>query len=231
MSALAILAAVLTGCEPAPPPDAAKCNVVRPTLRFAIDVPEGWTWTDFAGDVVLEITRAPTDEVPAAGPADESPAPAPDAAPKGASDTDTGAPGAPAPAPSASAAKGATDASGFADDLATRHRARTQAVVHVAAIDRGGLSLDAWADQTVASSQELQRDLEVLSREPARLVDGRPALRIVLKNPRGLEPFIQELWLTVVDDRAYAVIATAPESQVPGAREAFDHCFRTFVAW
>jgi len=217
------LAAALAGCEPSPPPAAADCNVVRPALRFAIDVPEGWTWTDLAGDVVLEITLAPADEAPAPAPGT---APAPDAAPKTA--TDASAPGA---APGASAPKGETAAADFADDLARLHRARTQAVVHVAAIDRDGLSLDAWADQTLASSRELQRDLEVLSREPARLADGRPALRLVLENPRGLEPFVQEMWLTVTDDRAYAVIATAPEGKVPAARKAFDHCFSTFVAW
>ena len=213
MLVLGTLAAALAGCEPAPPPAAERCDVVRPTFRFAIDVPDGWAWTDLAGDVVLEIVRVP---------ADDAAAPAPDEAP---------AASAPGQAPAAPAADAAADGPDFADDAARRHRARTQAVVHVAVVDRGDLSLDAWADQAVASSRELQRDLEVLAREPARLSDGRPALRLVLKNPRGLEPFIQEMRLAVTEGRAYAVIATAPESKAAEAREAFDHCFSTFIAW
>jgi len=59
MSAAAILAVlVAAGCEPKPPPEAAKRSVVRPLIGLAIDVPQGWTYRELGGDVVLEIYKA-----------------------------------------------------------------------------------------------------------------------------------------------------------------------------
>ena len=48
-------AALAAGCEAGPPPQAADRDVKRPTLGFALDVPQGWTWRDLGGDVALEI--------------------------------------------------------------------------------------------------------------------------------------------------------------------------------
>ena len=201
MLLLAALAALLAGCEAEPPPEAEGRDVVRPALGFAIDVPEGWTWNDLSGDIVLEmLPRTPDTET------DEPSAP-----------EDEGAP---------------ADADASRDDAAERrHRARTGPVIHVAVIDREGMTLAAWADQAVASSKELQADLEVLSRGLARTADGRDALALVLKNPRGLEPFVQRLRLTLTGSRAYALIATAPESDWPAAEAAVETCFESFVAW
>jgi len=47
--------AALHGCEPPTPREAQGRDVVRPALRFALDVPDGWTVRDLGGDVVLEI--------------------------------------------------------------------------------------------------------------------------------------------------------------------------------
>jgi hypothetical protein len=186
---LTILACLLAGCGTEPPPDAAGRDVVRPALGFAVDVPEGWTWTDLAGDVVLEMVP----RTPGADPADAD-------APAG-------------------------------DDAERRHRARTGQVVQVAVVDREGMTLDAWADQTVTAARELQADLEVVSREPTRTAGGRDALALVLKNPRGLEPFVQRLWLVQTDIRAYALIATAPESDWPAAQKDVEACIDSFVVW
>jgi len=198
----AVLAAALAGCDSAAPPAAAGRDVVRPALGFAIDVPEGWTWNDLAGDIVLEaVPRSPDTETPGQTAPDED-----------GRSADPAAPAADSPAE-------------------RRHRARTGPVVHVAVIDREGMTLDAWADQAVASSRQLQADLEVLAREPARTAGGREALALVLKNPRGLEPFVQRMRLTLTETRAYAVIATAPESDWPAAEAAVATCFDSFVVW
>jgi hypothetical protein len=199
------LVALLDGCGAEPPIDAAGRDVVRPALGFAVNVPEGWTWTDLAGDIVLEmVPRSRQDE------ADGNVAPAADADPAGADE-----PGNPS-----------------ADDaVERRHRARTGPVIHVAVIDREGMTLAAWADGAVAASQELQPDLEVLSRTPTQTAAGREAMTLVLKNPRGLEPFVQRLRLTLTGTRAYAVIATAPESDWPAAEAAVEACFDSFVVW
>jgi hypothetical protein len=194
------LAGLLAGCGAEPPPQAAGRDVVRPALGFAIDVPEAWTWTDLAGDIVLEMVPRGRD-----GDAEGNGTPAPDAGP--------------------------SDADAADDDVERRHRARTGPAIHVAVIDREGMTLDAWADEAVAASQELQADLEVVSREPCRTAGGREALVLVLKNPRGLEPFVQRLRLTLTDTRAYAVIATAPESDWPEAEAAVETCFGSFVVW
>jgi len=181
----------LAGCGAEPPLEAAGRDVVRPALGFAIDVPEGWTWNDRAGDIVLEML--------------------------------------PRPAGADAAKQRAADGDGENDTA--RRRARTAPVVHVAVIDREGMTLDAWADETVASSRQLQADLEVLKREPARTAGGREALALVLKNPRGLEPFVQRLRLAQTETRSYAVIATAPESDWPAAEAAVETCFDSFVVW
>ncbi len=61
MLACAALAAA-AGCTAEVPEAARGRDVVRPVLGFAIDVPDGWTWSDMAGDVVLEIVRRPSAE-------------------------------------------------------------------------------------------------------------------------------------------------------------------------
>jgi len=199
----AALAGLLAGCGAEPPPEAASRDVVRPALGFAIDVPEGWTWTDLPGDIFLEILPRRSDTASA-----ESAAP------------DEGKPEA-----------DAGDASDTADAAERRHRARTGPVVHVAVVDHDGMTLDAWADQTIAAAKELQSDLEVVSRGPARTAAGREALTLVLKNPRGLEPFVQRLRLVLTETRAYALLATAPESEWPAAETAIETCIDSFVVW
>jgi len=105
------------------------------------------------------------------------------------------------------------------------------AAVHVSVIDRGEGGLDDWADQAVGESKELQPDLEVVKREPGRLADGREALVLVLQNPRGLEPTVQRMLLVMARHRAYAVVATAPQSALPAVEPAFKKCFDSFVVW
>jgi hypothetical protein len=171
----------LVGCTGEPPEAARGRDVVRPALGLAVDVPDGWTWSDVAGDVVLEIVRRPADE---AGATEGGPRPK-----------------------------------------------RLRPVVHVVVVDREGVTLDGWADQAVADSKELQVDLEVSGRTPARLADGREALALRLRSERALEPLVQQLLLTVTETRAYAVVATAPESDAKAAEPAFKECFDSFVVW
>lgn len=194
--------AVAAGCEGRPPAAAEGRSVRRPALGFALDVPDGWTWRDLDGDVVLEIFR----QEPAAKP------PATDAAPTTKTDA--------APA-------GATDAATDAPPVERRARP----VVHVVVIDRAGTTPDTWADEAVASSRELQSDLEVTARQPATLADGREALALTLKNPRGLEPVVQRMLLAVTDRRAYALLATAPETDMAAVGPQIETCFKTFVVW
>jgi len=171
----------LAGCQGKPPAQAEGRDIVRPRLGFAIDVPQGWTFRDFYGDVVLEISPQ-------------------------ASGTAAGTPS---------------------------HRGldRRLAVVDVVAIDREGIALEAWADQAVKESQEMQSDLEVVSRQARRLADGRDALEVVLRNPRNVQPLVQRMLLVMTDRRAYAVLATAPEPDLPAAEAAFKKCFDSFVTW
>jgi hypothetical protein len=200
---LAIATCVLTapaGCESRPPPAAQGKDVVRPALRFAVDVPSGWSARDLNGDVVLELL-APGSATPAAA---KVPASAPAAAEVKALEKE--------PPP-----------------LALASRARS--VVQVLVIEREEKTLAEWADRAIKDSQELQGDLEVTHREPAKLADGREALRITLKNPRAVEPLIQEMLLVFTDANAYAVIATAPQSEQAACGPAFQKCFDTFVVW
>jgi hypothetical protein len=179
LAVLAVAAAALAaGCEPAVPKEAEGRQVVRPHLRFAIDVPQGWTFRDLYGDVVVEMVPRGTEAAGAKGPA-----------------------------------------------------RRTQPVVDVVAVDSSGRTLDQWADEAVKESQELQSDLEVTLRETVRMADGRPALRVTLKNPRGIQPFIQQMLLVMTDRRAYGVLATAPESDLAAAEAAVGTCFGSLVVW
>lgn len=171
----------LAGCTGEVPEAARGRDVVRPALGLALDVPDGWTWSDVAGDVVLEIVRRPADT---AGATEGGPRPR-----------------------------------------------RLRPAVHVVVVDREGVTLDGWADQAVADSKELQVDLEVSRRTPARLTDGREALALTLRSERALEPLVQQLLLTVTETRAYAVVATAPESDAKAAEPAFKECFDSFVVW
>jgi len=105
------------------------------------------------------------------------------------------------------------------------------AAVHVAVIDRAGIDLAEWADQAVGESRELQPDLEVVKREPGRLADGREALVLVLRNPRGLSPTVQRMLLAMTGRRAYAVLATAAEPDLAAVEPAFKKCFDSFIVW
>jgi hypothetical protein len=101
----------------------------------------------------------------------------------------------------------------------------------VVAIDRGGMTLEDWATQAIEDSHELQADLEVVSRTPAKLADGREALLVVLKSPRGVQPIIQRMLLAMTDRRAYALLATAPESDLAAAEPAVKKTFDSFIVW
>ncbi len=187
--AVAAAVALAAGCEGRPPKAAEGRDVTRPALGFALDVPEGWTWRDLDGDVVLEVFR----QAPPAG----------------------------------SQAKGAADAGADAAAAAKR----TRPVIHVVVVDRAGATPATWADDAVASSREIQADLEVAGREPATLADGREALALTLKSPRGLEPIVQRMVLAVTATRAYALMVTAPESDMARIGPEVEECFRTFVVW
>jgi hypothetical protein len=196
---LGLWTVIAAGCEAPVPPEAQGRDVIRPHQGFAINVPEGWTFRDLGGDVVLEVYPSPSGPQAAA---------AGDAAPRPAAETPPAAPG-PEPA-----------------------RAKPLlAAVQVAVTDRGGLGLGAWADQTIEESKVLQPDLEVVQRQAARLADGREALLLVLKNPRGLVPTVQRMLLAMTDQRACAVVATAPEPDWPKVEGAFQKCFESFVVW
>jgi hypothetical protein len=186
---VALLAAValVAGCEARPPDQAAGHDVVRPQLGFAINVPEGWTFRDLYGDVVLEILpKSLAAEAPAA--AQETPTP------KAPQDHTTG-------------------------------------VIHVVVVDREGLAPDAWADQQLAEAKELQPALEVTKREAIKLADGRDAILLELTNPRAVRPLVQKMLLTVTSRRAYAVLATAPESDFTAFDGAARKCFDSLVVW
>jgi hypothetical protein len=188
----------LAGCESRLPPAAQGKDVVRPALRFAMDVPSGWSVRDLDGDVVLELL----------------------------------APGSNAPAKAPTAAAVAAEVKALEKEpppLVLASRARS--VVHVLVIEREEKTLAEWADRAIKDSQELQSDLEVMHREPAKLADGREALRITLTNPRAVEPLVQEMLLVFTDANAYAVIATAPQSEQETCGAAFKKCFDTFVVW
>jgi hypothetical protein len=68
-AALVAAALALAGCEQPVPPEAQACDLVRPALGFALNIPEGWTVRDLGGDVVVEIVApdAPAGAGPAAG--------------------------------------------------------------------------------------------------------------------------------------------------------------------
>ena len=103
--------------------------------------------------------------------------------------------------------------------------------MNVVVVDRGGMPLADWAAQAIEDSQELQSDLEVVSRQPAKLADGREALLVTLKSPRGVQPIIQRMLLTMTDRRAYALLATAPQSDLAAAEPAIRKSFDTFIVW
>jgi hypothetical protein len=202
--------ALAAGYEDRVPPEARGRDVVRPALGFAVNVPQGWNFRDLAGDVALEIYPQPP-----ASAAGEAAAPEPDA---GASGDVRKCPAAPA-------------AGLAAPEPAPAHARPLLAAVHVAVIDRAGIDLAEWADQAVGESRELQPDLEVIKREPGRLADGRDALVLVLRNPRGLSPTVQRMLLAMTGRRAYALLATAPEPEGPAVEAAFQKCFDSFIVW
>ena len=137
----------------------------------------------------------------------------------------------PAAAAGEAAARPVAETPAGAPEPAPPHARPLPAAVHVAVIDRAGIGLDAWADQAVGESRELQPDLEVVKREPGRLADGREALVLVLRNPRGLSPTVQRMLLAMTGRRAYAVLATAAEPDLAAAEPAFKKCFDSFIVW
>lgn len=177
---------LVTGCGPSAPSGANQRDVVRPALGFALDVPDGWTWRDLAGDVVLEAVRRPG---------------------------------------------GAAQPAASQQQTAPRPDRRSAPVLHVVVIDREGLTLDEWTDYAIRDSRQLQSDLEVVSRDKTQLTDGREALRVILKNPRSVEPLIQRMLLTATKSKAYALILTAPEGELAAAESATQKCFDSFVVW
>jgi hypothetical protein len=114
---------------------------------------------------------------------------------------------------------------------ATPAAKHSRATMNVVVVDRGGMPLADWAAQAIEDSQELQSDLEVVSRTPAKLADGREALLVVLKSPRGVQPILQRMLLAMTDRRAYALLATAPESDLAAAEPALKKSFDSFIVW
>lgn len=178
------------GCAPTVPPEAQKCDIVRPALGFALDVPKGWFVRDLGGDVVLEIVATDERRGETAAPA-ETPPEAPPA----------------------------------------ERRRIPSAVVQVTVIEREGETLDAWADDMLAELVSVQPDLAVSQRDEAELADGRPALLLTIENPRGVEPLEQRMLLAVTDERAYALIATARQSEMAAVEPEIQACFDSFVVW
>lgn len=201
--------AALPGCEPPTPLEAQGRDVVRPALRFALDVPDGWTVRDLGGDVVLEII-------------------APGARPDVGAVEDRIE-----QAEEASAGEKAEGEAAPAEDARTQ---RGRVAVHVLVIKREGLTLEEWADGAVKAITDLQGDITVARREPARLAptglaDGTRALVLDLENPRGIEPMKQRMLLAVTAERAYALVATGRRSEMAAAEDALRTCFETFTVW
>ena len=105
------------------------------------------------------------------------------------------------------------------------------AVVQVTVLEREGETLNAWADNTIAELLNVQPDLAVSRRDEAELADGRPALLLTIENPRGVEPLEQRMLLAVTDERAYALVATARQSEMTVVEPEVQVCFASFVVW
>ena len=193
-SRLALFAAatLLTaaGCDSQPPAEAQNRTIMRPAFQVALNAPEGWTWRDLAGDVILEMFKRPAADKPAAA---------------------------------------AAVATAPAADRAAERRPR--ALVHLAVIDREGVTLDAWADAAVKESRELQAGLEETGRQKTKLADGREALLVTLTSPQGLEPLVQRMLLVLTDKRAYALVASAPEPDWPAIDPGVKACFDSLIVW
>ena len=104
-------------------------------------------------------------------------------------------------------------------------------VAHVVVVDREGMTLEAWAGQAIKDSQQFQSDLEASPPEKAKLADGREALAVTLKNPRGLRPLVQKMLLATTKHRAYSLMLTAPEPDMAAAEKMFKKSFDSFVVW
>jgi len=109
--------------------------------------------------------------------------------------------------------------------------APSRATMDVVVVDRGGMSLAEWAERAIEDSHELQADLEVVGREPGKLADGRETLLVTLKSPRGVQPILQRMLLVMTDRRAYALLATAPQSDFEAAEPAIRKTFDSFIVW
>jgi hypothetical protein len=105
------------------------------------------------------------------------------------------------------------------------------AVIHVVVIDRDNITLEQWAEQEIAESEELQGGVAVSPPQPTHLADGREALELKLRSPRAVHPLVQRVLLTVTAHRAYAVLATAPEAEWPAIEGVVNKCFNSFVVW
>ncbi|MCX5655048.1 MAG: hypothetical protein NTY65_10420 [Planctomycetota bacterium] len=109
--------------------------------------------------------------------------------------------------------------------------APSRATMDVVVVDRGGMSLSEWAEQAIEDSHELQADLEVVGREPEKPAGGRETLLVTLKSPRGVQPILQRMLLVMTDRRAYALLATAPQSDFEAAEPALNKTFDSFIVW
>jgi hypothetical protein len=83
----------------------------------------------------------------------------------------------------------------------------------------------------MAEARELQPAIEISEPRTTKLADGREAILLELKNPRAVRPLVQKMLLTVTPERAYAVLATAPESEFAAAESAAKTCFDSLVVW
>jgi hypothetical protein len=213
-------AAALAGCEAAPPPQAAGRDVVRPALRFALDVPAGWTVRDLGGDVVLEVAAPPADVL-----AKKTPGVVSAQHPSG--------PSGKRHRESFSQARSARRADdGSAGPEAAAPPRQRSVIVHVVAVDREGMAdLAAWADAAIREAADLGSDLAVVRREAARLADGREALLVVLDHPRGVEPMAQRMLLAMTGRTAYALLATGSKGRLAAAEADVKQCFDTFIVW
>jgi len=205
--ALAVLllaaGAALHGCEPPVPREAQRRDIVRPTLRFALDVPDGWTVRDLGGDVVLEITALAEGERTQRGRVAVHVL----VIKREGLTLEEWADG---------AVKAITDLQG---DITVTRRAPAQLAP---------TGLEAKKTPGVISAKHPEgssggNDTRSLFRLRALVLD--------LENPRGIEPMKQRMLLAVTAERAYALVATGRRSEMAAAEDDLRTCFETFTVW
>jgi len=205
VSAAAVLAIlVASGCEAKPPAEAARRSVVRPVLGFAIDVPQGWTYRELGGDIVLEIYKAealPATPTPSAGAEVATQSAAAQAAP---------------------ATPGSGSGAVIHVVVIDRDRIGLKEWADQAIKD----SQEIQSDLAVTSREETKlRDWRA---ENGGQLD---AIRLTLRSGRAVEPLVQEMLLVQTASRAYAVIATGAASDMAAAQAAVKACFDSLVVW